>query len=174
METRSTKRGDVYESALRTAKATARRAVNPQRSAAQLSVWQKSWLPFCQAAELEDPLLRDVVDPVEAFEAFSVCLRTGQYSRSGRPISAKHVRDETAQVAKTFTDMSHDDPRFNRFGSIDKRLSNFGRPCEMTTQHLIASSQCRSRSYVSLLASVCSAAGGTIRQSKCCKMARSP
>jgi hypothetical protein len=55
--------------------------------------------------------------------ASGVKLKNGEFSRSGKPIRADHLRDEVLQVSKTFTDLGRDDPRLNRHGGIDVRLS---------------------------------------------------
>ena len=70
-----------------------------------------------------DPFLSTVDDKVPILRVLAHRIRDGRASRSGRPVRAERVRDEILAVAKVFTSVGLQDPRFTTLGHMDPRLT---------------------------------------------------
>ena len=71
-----------------------------------------------------DPFLRDLRDPVPVLQVFACRIRDGRASKSRLPVRAAQVRDELHAVAKAFARVGLPDPRLDRVGRLDPRLSD--------------------------------------------------
>ena len=106
----------------RSAAAAARLAVSRQRARSQDRFWTHHWIPFTDTLGL-DPFLSTVDDKVPILRVLAHRIRDGRASRSGRPVRAERVRDEILAVAKVFTSVGLQDPRFTTLGHMDPRLT---------------------------------------------------
>ena len=84
------------------------------------------WETYCSKTNL-DPFLLNVDDPVPYLEIFAKRLRDGRIAPSGRQIRSQTVSDYLTSVGQRFTNLGADDPRLNKFGKIDFRLSRQSR-----------------------------------------------
>ena len=83
--------------------------------------WQV-WLDFC--AELHvDPLLQTVDDPIAVLQVYADQVRDGTSSRSGQPVRSATVDSALRDVGQTCALLGAADPRLNRMGKLDLRLS---------------------------------------------------
>ena len=80
------------------------------------------WRQFCGDLHL-DPLLRGVDNPVAVLQVYAHRVRTGERSRSHKPVKAATVATTLREVGQAMALMGTADPRLNQHGKIDLRLS---------------------------------------------------
>ena len=84
--------------------------------------WQ-CWFDFCVSQGL-DPFLRGSTDPVPYLQVFGARYHDGRASPSRKRSRAHTVSDAIRSVGQKITRLGAPDPRLNRFGSLDYRLSS--------------------------------------------------
>ena len=80
------------------------------------------WVAYCTTLGL-DAFLPNIRDPIPYLKVFAHRYRTGLYAARGKPVGSKQVPEAVRAVAAVFTCLGKVDPRLNRFGLIDTRLS---------------------------------------------------
>ena len=110
-----------FESDLRVVEAEVRAGVTEKYSKTKDSHW-RIWETYCQKIRI-DPFLIDIEDHIPILAVFQTRLRDGRIAPSGRQIRSQTVSDYLTSVGQKFTSMGAQDPRLNKFGKIDFRLS---------------------------------------------------
>ena len=83
-----------------------------------------NWSEFCSQLQV-DPSLTEVDDPVEILMVYAHRVRTGQCSRSGRPVKRDSVDTELRYVGQTLALLGTADPRYDQStNKLDYRLSS--------------------------------------------------
>ena len=80
------------------------------------------WKQFCGDLHL-DPLLRGVDDPIAVLQVYAHRVRSGERSRSNKPVKASTVATSLREVGQAMALMGTNDPRLNQHGKLDLRLS---------------------------------------------------
>ncbi|VEU33676.1 unnamed protein product [Pseudo-nitzschia multistriata] len=80
------------------------------------------WVGFCLSHGL-DPFLAKAGDPVPYLQVFGARYQDGRASPSGKRARAHTVSDALRSVGQKITRVGAPDPRFNRFGELDYRLT---------------------------------------------------
>ena len=80
------------------------------------------WSHYCHEIQI-DPFLRDISDPIPFINVFAQRYRDGRLSPSGKSVTASWISTVLCSVGQTFKRMGARDPRKDRTGDIDYRIS---------------------------------------------------
>ena len=95
--------------------------VSPQRHAAAGSAWTL-WKTFCTGLGI-DPLALGTHDPIPLLQLFAHRYRMGGLAPGRRSVRTRTVEDALRAVGQTYAGMGALDPRLNRHGELDFRLT---------------------------------------------------
>ena len=103
--------------------ATTRARVSLQRGlAADSSV--RLWTTFCEDLGIAPCLSDCPEDRIPVLQLFAQRYRTGALAPSGRAVRSRTVEDALRSVGQAFAGLGAPDPRLNRFGDLDIRLTS--------------------------------------------------
>ena len=104
------------------AEAAARAGVVPTTAERRDKGW-RAWVDFCSSLCL-DPTLSHAADKVAPLMVYAHRVRTGQCSRSGKPVKSGTVDTALRNVGQTLALLGTPDPRYDHAGKLDYRLSS--------------------------------------------------